>query len=118
MVVKADEIPVGALLLFQGNPRSFPEKCKQQPANTADRFSQSEVTASDRLHIDDPIMSIKECAELLHCHEVTLSLWAKEDRGPPRLSPQGVRKILYSKRQVLDWLQQRADSDPLPPDPP
>jgi hypothetical protein len=71
-----------------------------------------------QLQIGDVIMSPEECAELLRCHVVTLSLWAKEDRGPPRLSPQGVRKILYSKRQVLDWLQRRVDSDPLPPDPP
>jgi hypothetical protein len=68
--------------------------------------SQTNPGPLDQLQIDDLIMSIEECAELLHCHPVSLSLWAKQDRGPPRLTPPGVRKILYSKRQVLDWLQQ------------
>jgi Helix-turn-helix domain len=53
---------------------------------------------------DDQIMTVAEAARLLKVHEITLFVWARENRGPPALTPNGVRLRRYSRKAVFDWL--------------
>jgi hypothetical protein len=53
----------------------------------------------------DQILTATEAARLLKVHEITLFVWAREKRGPPALTPPGVRLRRYSKRDLLEWLR-------------
>jgi len=54
---------------------------------------------------DDEILTAEEAAQVLKIHPITLFVWARDGRGPPALTPPGVRLRRYSKRTLLEWLR-------------
>jgi hypothetical protein len=54
---------------------------------------------------DDEILTADEAAAILKVHPITMFVWAREGRGPPALTPAGVRIRRYSKNDVLQWLR-------------
>lgn len=49
------------------------------------------------------LMTPKEVAELIGCHEVTLRRWRLEGKGPPFI--QIVGTVKYRKEDIEEWLE-------------
>jgi hypothetical protein len=49
-------------------------------------------------------LTADEAAAVLKIHPITMFVWAREGRGPPGLTPRGVRIRRYSKKAILEWL--------------